>query len=131
MAARLPKATYHEDSGRTTCSRKELLPLQVNKIPVSSSFGIFDSLVFFALTSFAPLTTVLRTHVLADPTTFEEPLLDTTFTVTVDEDGSIVSVLQLGLGIVGQTGTLEQCITTAKTRAKEIKELVYSTTNTA
>ena len=130
MAARLPKATYHEDSGRTTCSRKELLPLQVNKIPVSSSFGIFDSLVF-ASTSFAPLTTVLRTPVLADPTTFEEPLLDTTFTVTVDEDGSIVSVLQLGLGIVGQTGTLEQCITTAKTRAKEIKELVYSTTNTA
>ncbi|KAK7696075.1 hypothetical protein QCA50_000717 [Cerrena zonata] len=111
---RLPKATYNEETGRTTCSRKELLPLQVNKIPVSSSFGVFDS-----------------THVLADPTTFEEPLLDTTFTITVDEDGKLVSILQLGLGVVGQTGTLEECIATAKTRASEVKALVYSSTNTA
>ncbi|CAL1699968.1 unnamed protein product [Somion occarium] len=111
---RLPKAAYNEETGRTTCSRRSLLPLQVNKLPISSSFGVFDS-----------------THVLADPTTFEEPLLDTTFSVIMNEDGKLVSVLQLGLGLVGQPGTLDRCIAAAKAHSSDIRNLVYDTSNTS
>lgn len=40
-----------------------------------------------------------RTHILADPSSFEEPLLDTTVSVVLDEHGNFVSVNQLGLGL--------------------------------
>lgn len=45
LAARLPKAVYHEETGQTLCSRKVTIPLQLTQTPVSSSFGIFDSSV--------------------------------------------------------------------------------------
>ncbi|CCM05533.1 uncharacterized protein FIBRA_07759 [Fibroporia radiculosa] len=93
----LPEATYDEETGRTTCSRKVKQPLQLGRSPTSMSFGIFDS-----------------THVLADPTSFEEPLLDTTLSVVVDENGDLVSVAQLGLTVVGGQDVLTQCIATAK-----------------
>ncbi|TFK94906.1 ribosomal protein S5 domain 2-like protein [Polyporus arcularius HHB13444] len=93
----LPKATYDEDRHRTVCSRKIREPLQIGRLPTSYSFGIFDG-----------------THVLADPTSFEEPLLDTTVSVVVDNNGGLISVMQLGLGIVGGDDVLSQCIDAAK-----------------
>jgi len=107
---RLPKAAYNEETGRTTCSRKIKVPLQINRMPLSMSFGIFDS-----------------THVLADPTSFEEPLLDTTLSVAVDENGGLVTVTQLGLGIVGNQDVLMQCIAAAKDRHLDISKRILNT----
>lgn len=43
--ARLPRATYNDDSGQTVCSRTETFPLQIGRTPLSCSFGIFQSSV--------------------------------------------------------------------------------------
>lgn len=55
---------------------------------------------------------------LADPTAFEEPLLDTTISVVVDENSDLVSVVQLGPGVdvSGAGDTLSTCISAAKSR---------------
>ncbi|RPD67466.1 ribosomal protein S5 domain 2-like protein [Lentinus tigrinus ALCF2SS1-7] len=90
---KLPKARYDEVRQKTVCSRKNREPLQIGRLPTSYSFGIFDG-----------------THLLADPTSFEEPLLDTTVSVVVDENGGLTSVMQLGLGIVGGDDVLSKCI---------------------
>ncbi|KAH8096594.1 ribosomal protein S5 domain 2-type protein [Cristinia sonorae] len=111
---RLPQATYNEETERTTCTRKTMVPLDIAGIPISSSFGIFDA-----------------THILADPTTFEEPLLDTTFTITLDDSGGIVSVVQLGLGMAaagliggGKGDVLNQCIEAAKRRSADVRRVL-------
>ncbi|KAJ6494803.1 ribosomal protein S5 domain 2-like protein [Mycena vitilis] len=75
---RLPKATYNAETGLTSCSRTVANPIQILKTPISFSFGIFDATL------------------LADPTAFEEPLLDTTISIVVDENSDLVSVVQLG-----------------------------------
>jgi len=102
---RLPEATYNEESGRTTCSGKVQVPLQIARAPVSMSFGIFDS-----------------TYTLADPTSFEEPLLDTTLTVIVDEQSDLISVTQLGLGVTRSGDTLTECIAAAKKRRLHLEK---------
>ncbi|EPT00821.1 hypothetical protein FOMPIDRAFT_1030258 [Fomitopsis schrenkii] len=104
---RLPQATFDAEANRTTCSRKTKAPLQVGRLPVSMSFGVFDG-----------------THVLADPTSFEEPLLDTTLSVAVDESGGLVSVSQLGLGVVGSQDVLPRCISAARSRCSELMGLL-------
>jgi len=95
----LPQVTFDEESGRTRCSRKIKTPLQISRTPISMSFGIFDSM-----------------HILADPTSFEEPLLDTALSVIVDEHDSLISVTQLGLSSSNPEDTLTHCITAAKKR---------------
>ncbi|KZT70290.1 hypothetical protein DAEQUDRAFT_744783 [Daedalea quercina L-15889] len=106
---RLPKATCDADTSRTVCSRKIRSPLPVGRLPVSMSFGVFDG-----------------THVLADPTSFEEPLLDTTLSVAVDENGGLVSVTQLGLGGVGNQDVLMHCIAAARARCSEFIGLLVN-----
>lgn len=49
VSARLPKATFDEDTGRVLCTRKEKIPLQINRFPLSMSFGILDGYVRLAL----------------------------------------------------------------------------------
>ncbi|KZT02150.1 ribosomal protein S5 domain 2-like protein [Laetiporus sulphureus 93-53] len=105
-----PKANYDPETGRTVCSRKERIPLSVHSLPVSTSFGLFDS-----------------THVLADPTSFEEPLLDTTISVTVEENGGLISVTQVGLGLIGNQDVLARCIAAAKERRLVIGRQVLNT----
>ncbi|KAJ7707738.1 ribosomal protein S5 domain 2-type protein [Mycena rosella] len=96
----LPKATYNIETGLTSCSRTVTTPLQILKTPVCMSFGVFDATL------------------LADPTAFEEPLLDTTISIVVDEKGDLVSVVQLGPGVdvSGGGDTLSTCISAAKSR---------------
>ncbi|KZP27977.1 hypothetical protein FIBSPDRAFT_817989 [Athelia psychrophila] len=102
---RLPKTTFDEDSGRTTCSRQDKQPLKIAREPLSMSFGLFDS-----------------AHILSDPTSFEEPLMDTTISVIMDERGHLISVSQLGLlGESGPVDTLQHCITAAQTRREKLK----------
>jgi exosome complex component RRP43 len=108
---RLPEARFDEESGRTVCSGKIKVPLQIARAPVSMSFGIFDS-----------------TYILVDPTSFEEPLLDTTLSVVVDEKSNLISITQLGLGVVGSADTLTECIVAAKKRRSRLdKHALYDT----
>lgn len=132
QSARLPKATYNDETERASYTRKTMLPLQINKIPISSSFGIFDSYVcpYLCTVPFG-LYRYHRTNVLADPTTFEEPLLDATFTVTLDDQDGIVSVVQLGMGTasVGLAGAgsgdvMTQCITAAQSRCQTVRKVL-------
>ncbi len=69
---------------------------------------------------------VTRTHLLTDPTAFEEQLLDTTYTVTMDKDGGIISVTQLGVGPIGAEDVLGQCIRAAKARCAEAEQEIYN-----
>ncbi|KIJ49546.1 hypothetical protein M422DRAFT_59277 [Sphaerobolus stellatus SS14] len=110
---RLPKATYNEETGRTTCSRKITEPLQLGTLPFSASFGIFDS-----------------AHLLADPTSFEEPLIETFITIIVNEDGSLNSVTQSGPASIGNTPgeeVIASCVTTAKGRCAKLKDCLNAT----
>ncbi|KAI0650899.1 ribosomal protein S5 domain 2-type protein [Trametes meyenii] len=104
----LPKATYNEETGRTVCSRKAREPLQMGRLPTSFSFGIFDG-----------------SHLLADPTSFEEPLLDTNVSVVIDDAGGLTSVMQLGLGIVGADDVLNKCVDAAQKCWRETRREVY------
>jgi len=112
----LPQATFNLEKNVTICSRRApKLPLQLNSnTPISVSFGIFDS-----------------KHVLADPTSFEEPLLDTSISVVVGEQGDLISVSQLGSTLVSQSeggisrDILPECITSAKRRREILSKQIF------
>ena len=62
-----------------------------------------------------------RTHILADPSSFEEPLLDSTVSIIADENGDLISVNQLGLGLaLSSRDVLEYCTLAAKERCKPL-----------
>jgi exosome complex component RRP43 len=61
-----------------------------------------------------------RSCILADPTSFEEPLLDTTLSVVVDDDG-LISVNQVGLGSASQD-VLLACVSAAKMRQSSLRK---------
>ncbi|KAG1778876.1 ribosomal protein S5 domain 2-type protein [Suillus placidus] len=99
----LPKATYNEETGRTTCSRKTRSPLPLTRNFASTSFGVLDT-----------------SHVLSDPTAFEEPLMDVMLTVIVDDRGELISTTESGGAISEET--LLRCINRARERALELKD---------
>jgi len=102
---RLPKASFDEESGKTTCTRRVMTPLVISRSPISMSFGIFDSM-----------------YLLADPTSFEEPMLDTVISIIIDDDGELMSVNQLGLGVAGSQDVLSDCIAAAKNRCGALRK---------
>ncbi|KXN88999.1 Exosome complex component RRP43 [Leucoagaricus sp. SymC.cos] len=119
MNTKLPKAVYDEDTGQTICHRQPTSCLSINGLPLSTTFGIFDS-----------------TYILTDPTAFEEPLLDGTITIITGEasasEAELLSVIQQGLGVVypgsesdlvGENA-LSACITAAKARRRELAKIV-------
>jgi len=108
---KLPKATYNEETGKTTCSRKQLEPLRISRLPVSTTFGFFDS-----------------NHILADPSSFEEPLLDSTLSVVIDEKLQLASISQSGATGGTSTGNnaLLKCIATAKSRRESLSQFLRS-----
>ncbi|KAF8878591.1 ribosomal protein S5 domain 2-type protein [Gymnopilus junonius] len=107
----LPQAKHDSETHQTLCSRsKPRVPLQLaNSVPIATSFGIFDS-----------------KYVLADPTAFEEPLLDASISVVLGDGGEIISLEQLGSVLVEdvQDGNgewvkrdvLKECIEAARAR---------------
>ncbi|RDB19987.1 Exosome complex component RRP43 [Hypsizygus marmoreus] len=108
----LPKATFDEETGRTTCSssRKFRTPLGITRTPIAMSFGVFDS-----------------KHILPDPTSFEEPLLDTTVSILVDSSsGALISVSQLGLldGDGDGDALLRTCIASAGRRRDVVAKYI-------
>ncbi|WWD20524.1 hypothetical protein CI109_105000 [Kwoniella shandongensis] len=108
--ARLPRAKYDEDSGKTICSRTERHPLQLGRIPLSCSYGIFES-----------------THLLPDPTSFETSLLPTTVTIALDEKDHACLIRQEGLGgVVGASGerVIGEAWGMAEERVRELREFL-------
>lgn len=124
VLATLPKTTYDEDTGRTTCSRKIRLPLQLERNFASASFGVLEPSVFLNSLPCAPCysCTTPRSHVLLDPTAFEEPLMDIALTVIVDDRGQLISISESGDAISQET--LLQCIGRAKERALQLQKLL-------
>ncbi|KAH6915988.1 ribosomal protein S5 domain 2-type protein [Coprinopsis sp. MPI-PUGE-AT-0042] len=112
---RLPKARYEEHSGLTLCSRKESekIPLIIETTPFAMTFGVFDG-----------------THILSDPSAFEEPLLDDTLTIVMDQNGDFISVSHIGEGLQGKNGSSKEdvvqlCMQKAKTRYQEAFSTVF------
>ena len=60
-------------------------------------------------------------HTLSDPSSFEEPLLDTKISTILDEKGELVSVLQSGSC---PQNTILGCIKAAKSRGKVLSEII-------
>ncbi|ESK94844.1 exosome component 8 [Moniliophthora roreri MCA 2997] len=123
----LPEATYDETTGRTVCyhpdskvHRGRRLEIDEGRLPIGLSFGVFEG-----------------THILADPTSFEEPLLDTMISVIIDSKGLLNSVNQAGVGALN-TGSakdgmeveanqdaLLQCVSLARKRHEQLKDYIY------
>ncbi|KAM6496359.1 Ribosomal protein S5 domain 2-type fold [Amanita muscaria] len=117
---KLPKAIFDEDTGKTTCSRRESrvpLELDTSRIPISSSFGIFDS-----------------SHILSDPTAFEEPLLDSALSVVLSSgsaDDDVILVSQHGSSATSSRAAacaggdaFSVCIRGAKERKKHLFQVL-------
>uniref|UniRef100_A0A8D0LBL6 Exosome complex component RRP43 n=1 Tax=Sphenodon punctatus TaxID=8508 RepID=A0A8D0LBL6_SPHPU len=106
----LPKVTINEETGLAEVNFKEKTPLNIRKHPIATSFAIFDD-----------------TLLIVDPTAEEEDLATGSITVVMDEDGRLCSVHKPGGS--GLTGAkLQDCITRAVTRHKEVKKLMDTTT---
>ncbi|KAL0569786.1 hypothetical protein V5O48_012178 [Marasmius crinis-equi] len=131
----LPQATYDEITGRTICSSpySKLKPgvrlqLDESRLPIGLSFGLFGG-----------------KHIITDPTSFEEPLLDTSISVVMDGKGQLTSVNQVGVGVLSsgeddmevdpsrgvmdRDDALLQCISLARKRHQAVRERVYSVQN--
>ncbi|KDQ15468.1 hypothetical protein BOTBODRAFT_158330 [Botryobasidium botryosum FD-172 SS1] len=105
---RIPVPTFDEEAGTTICSRVNKVSLTITRTPLSASFAVFDG-----------------THLLADPSAFEEPLIETSVTVVVDEHGELASVTQVGVGsLAGGSQSMSECIKAAKQRRRQLGELV-------
>jgi exosome complex component RRP43 len=65
----------------------------------------------------------IRSTVLADPTAFEEPLLDTFISIVLDEHGSLLSTTQLG---IADKDTMSACVAAAKERHETRGRVIYS-----
>ncbi|KAE9402577.1 hypothetical protein BT96DRAFT_879461 [Gymnopus androsaceus JB14] len=119
----LPHADFDPELGRTICSRPgsdlskppHKLAMQEDMLPMAFSFGVFAG-----------------SHLLPDPTAFEEPLLDTAISVILDAHAQVLALSQLGSGVeTGQaldhTDTLARCISLAKNRHAVLKKKLYGT----
>uniref|UniRef100_A0A8C4UVV5 Ribosomal RNA-processing protein 43 n=1 Tax=Falco tinnunculus TaxID=100819 RepID=A0A8C4UVV5_FALTI len=102
----LPSVTINEETGLSEVNLKQKNPLVIRKHPVATSFAIFDD-----------------TLLIVDPTAEEEDLASGTVTVVTDEEGRLCSVHKPG-GSPLTGDKLQDCITRAITRHKEVKKLI-------
>lgn len=94
-------------------------------MPLCASFGVFESWVSPSCHSDARADS--RTYLLPDPTAFEQPLLPTTITIALDEEGRAATVRQEGLGgVVGKSGSelLDEAWAAAEGRVKELRQIL-------
>jgi exosome complex component RRP43 len=100
-----------------------MTPLVISRSPISMSFGIFDSYANPRI-SFVDSQRIIfcSLYLLADPTSFEEPMLDTVISIVVGDDGELISVNQLGLGVTGSQDVLSDCMTAAKDRCGVLRK---------
>ncbi|WVO17612.1 hypothetical protein L204_105309 [Cryptococcus depauperatus] len=112
----LPAARYDEDKNMTICSRTEKHPLELGRIPLACSVGIFQG-----------------THLLTDPTSFETPLLDTTICIALDESCRAALIRHEGLGGLSKSKlggemnaneVLDEVWELAEMRCRELRRLL-------
>ncbi|XP_019385601.1 PREDICTED: exosome complex component RRP43 [Crocodylus porosus] len=102
----LPAVAINEETGLAEVNLKQKTPLNIRKYPVATSFAIFDD-----------------TLLIVDPTAEEEDLATGTVTIVTDEEGRLCSVHKPG-GSPLTGAKLQDCITRAITRHKEVKQLM-------
>ncbi|XP_032533875.1 exosome complex component RRP43-like [Chiroxiphia lanceolata] len=102
----LPSVIIHEETGLSEVNLKQKTPLIIRKHPVATSFAVFDDTVL-----------------IVDPTAEEEDLATGTVTIVTDEKGRLCSVHKPG-GSPLTGAKLQDCITRAVTRHKEVKKLI-------
>ncbi|NXV48680.1 EXOS8 protein, partial [Uria aalge] len=102
----LPSVTINEETGLSEVNLKEKNPLIIRKHPVATSFAIFDD-----------------TLLIVDPTAEEEDLATGTVTIVTDDEDRLCSVHKPG-GSPLTGAKLQDCITRAITRHKEVKKLI-------
>ncbi|NWH44038.1 EXOS8 protein, partial [Fregata magnificens] len=102
----LPSVTVNEETGLSEVNLKQKNPLIIRKHPVATSFAIFDD-----------------TLLIVDPTAEEEDLATGTVTIVTDDEGRLCSVHKPG-GSPLTGAKLQDCITRAITRHKEVKKLI-------
>ncbi|KAK4829957.1 hypothetical protein QYF61_008088 [Mycteria americana] len=102
----LPSVTINEETGLSEVNLKQKNPLIIRKHPVATSFAIFDD-----------------TLLIVDPTAEEEDLATGTVTIVTDDEGRLCSVHKPG-GSPLTGAKLQDCITRAITRHKEVKKLI-------
>jgi exosome complex component RRP43 len=95
------------------------------------SFGIFDSWVIFCRLELIPTFLSVRKYILADPTSFEEPLLDTSLSIVSGDDGRIITISQFGSAFVSsdddvQRDALKECLESANIRRKQLVAQLFT-----
>jgi len=103
---RLPKATFEDNI--VSATKECPIKLNIKHYPIPLSFGIYDS-----------------KYVLVDPTSEEEGLLDSSFTIVYNNIGELCSIYKPG-GTAINENNLRLCMQRAKTRTSELVDLINS-----
>ncbi|KAL0994875.1 hypothetical protein UPYG_G00128600 [Umbra pygmaea] len=104
--ARLPKVTFSKDSEVPEVNLENRTGLNIHKHPVAASFAVFDDSI-----------------TIVDPTAEEESLSTATITVVLDEEERLCALHKPGgTSLSGQK--LQDCISRATTRHREIHKLI-------
>ncbi|XP_062471018.1 exosome complex component RRP43 isoform X2 [Pezoporus occidentalis] len=107
----LPSVTINEETGLSEVNFKQKNPLMIRKHPVATSFAIFDD-----------------TLLIVDPNAEEEDLATGTVTIVTDEEERLCSVHKPG-GSPLTGAKLQDCISRAITRQREVKKLIDKVIN--
>ncbi|XP_070597879.1 exosome complex component RRP43 isoform X1 [Erythrolamprus reginae] len=101
----LPAVAINAETGLVEVNLEEKNPLTIKKQPVATSFALFDTLV------------------VVDPTAEEEDLASGTLTIVTIEDDKLCSVHKPGGSSITEA-KLQDCISRAKARHKEVQKLM-------
>ncbi|KAM5180566.1 exosome complex component RRP43 [Mantella aurantiaca] len=104
--ARLPFVKINEETGLAQVTLSTRSALKIHKHPISTSFAIFDD-----------------KQILVDPTNEEENLATGLMTIVTDEEGRLCTVRKPG-GSSLSAEKLQECISRAITRHKEVQNLL-------
>lgn len=100
------------------------MPLVLTHMPITISFGVFDRYLLFMNPGCNKLTLILaRTHLISDPSSFEEPLLDASINVIIDVlSGTLGGINQVGFST--PSTTLDAVTQRAIVRSKILAEIL-------
>ncbi|KAM4797309.1 exosome complex component RRP43 [Rhinophrynus dorsalis] len=104
---RLPSVKINEDTGLAEVNLKIKNALKILKHPIATTFAVFDD-----------------TFLLVDPTGEEESLATGLLTIVTDEDERLCAIRKPG-GSALTAEKLQDCISRAVTRHKEVKSLLH------
>lgn len=104
--AQLPEVTINKETSAPEVNLEKRSGLKINKHPVAASFAVFDDSIL-----------------IVDPTAEEESLSTATITVVVDEEDRLCALHKPG-GTSLSGEKLQDCITRASERHREVQKLI-------